>query len=297
MTPLTLICTLMLAQTVALPTEAEGFTQELAGTTLSIEMLPIPGRIDDPNKEFGLGPGFEIEDFQPFYMSRLEITWDLYDVFVYGYDLPRDAERTGEQADGVTRPTRPYIAADHGFGHAGYPVISVSHRGAEAYCAWLRHKTGRNYRLPTQWEWEWAARAEWGVTWTAGEEELRKYAWVRDNSRRKTHPVGELLPNAWGLHDVLGNVAEWCTKTGGSGYVLRGGSYVDRAEKVDWQAYKDPTPAWNANDPQIPKSIWWLTDGSFAGFRVVCDMEGDEPASAPVEPAGEPVPEPATSDE
>ena len=259
------------------PTRPQPYEEQLAGTTLSFEMLPIEAGTAEPGRIFGLGVGFEEREIAPFYMARFELTWDLYDVFVFGYDVPR-----GEQpSDGVTRPTRPYIAADHGFGHAGYPALSISHNGAQAFVEWLRVKTGRKYRLPTEEEWEWASRAGAVTPWFFGEDEeqLEQFAWLRNNSKRSTHPVGEKPANPWGLHDIYGNVAEWCTAGEGE-HVLRGGAYLDRKTRVDSVSRKVPTPAWNANDPQIPRSIWWLTDGSFAGFRVVCEMEGDEPARA-----------------
>ena len=93
------------------PAGPQPYEEQLAGTTLSFEMLPIEAGTAEMGRLFGLGTGFEEREIAPFYMARLEVTWDLYDVFVYGYDLPRGAEPT----DGVTRPTRPYIAADHGF--------------------------------------------------------------------------------------------------------------------------------------------------------------------------------------
>ena len=246
------------------PAGPRPYEEQLSGTTLAFEMLPIPG-----------GSSVSGEEPAAFYMARFETTWDLYDVFVFGYDVPR-----GEQpADGVTRPTRPYIAADHGFGHAGYPALSISHNGAQAFAEWLRVKTGRKYRLPTEQEWEWASRADSITPWFFGEDEeqLEEFAWLRNNAHRTTHPVGQKLANPWGLHDIYGNVAEWCMAGEGE-HVLRGGAYLDRKTRVDSVSRKVPSPAWNANDPQIPRSIWWLTNGSFAGLRVVCEMDGDEPA-------------------
>lgn len=273
--PLLLALPLLLPQAPAQEAGPAPYTQELDGTTLSFVMRPIPGgTLEVPATEDGAAVSLEVE---PFFMAELETTWDLYDVLVFGFDRPRGEEPT----DGVTRPTKPYIAADHGFGHSGYPALSISHNGAKAYVAWLRAKTGRAYRLPTEQEWEWAARAGSPSRWFFGddEEELERYAWIRTNSSLVTHPVGEKEPSPWGLRDVYGNVGEWCMTDSG-GHVLRGGAYLDRWKKVDNRARKIPSPAWNANDPQIPQSIWWLTDGSFAGFRVVCDMEDGEPAPA-----------------
>jgi formylglycine-generating enzyme len=88
------------------------------------------------------------------------------------------------------------------------PVVHVTAIDAEAYAAWLSRKTGRNYRLPSEAEWEYAARAGtttarfWGDSWDAAPSYL-------DTERRGTYPVGSFQPNGFGLYDVLGNVWEW----------------------------------------------------------------------------------------
>ncbi|MEW6074314.1 MAG: SUMF1/EgtB/PvdO family nonheme iron enzyme [Planctomycetota bacterium] len=256
--------------------EPNPFTQAIPGTTLSFEMVPIPGgRVDVelPPAAGTAGPG-EIATVEvgPFYLGKVEVTWDLYDALVYRLDLETPAE---VGPDGVTRPTTPYILTDRGFGHAGYPAISISSQGAESYCRWLSARTGRTYRLPSEAEWEWAARAgtprATGRWWFGDErEKLKEHAWFLLSASEVTHPVGQKHPNPWGLHDVYGNVAEWCTTAEGK-HVLRGGSYLDRHPDATSFARAVPVRAWNATDPQVPKSPWWLSDGPFAGFRVLCE--------------------------
>jgi formylglycine-generating enzyme required for sulfatase activity len=87
------------------------------------------------------------------------------------------------------------------------PVTSVSWKEAREFCLELSRKEGATYRLPTEAEWEYACRA--GADATTGRPELEGVAWYADNSEGTTHPVGRKSENAWGLHDMLGNVAEW----------------------------------------------------------------------------------------
>ena len=176
-----------------------------------------------------------------------------------------------EEEDAISRPSRPYGNPDRGFGHEGYPAIGITYYAAEQFCNWLSRKTGRRYRLPTEAEWEYACRA--GVLPPGPIKDkklLDRIAWFEENSEGKTHRVGEKEPNPWGLHDMLGNAAEWCIGMDGRP-VLRGGSYKDPASDVHPAARQYQTPEWNASDPQFPKSKWWLSDAPFAGFRVLCE--------------------------
>ena len=88
------------------------------------------------------------------------------------------------------------------------PVTSVSWTEAQEFCVKLSEKEGTTYRLPTEAEWEYACRAG-DDSLPAGQARLAAVAWYADNSEGTTHPVGSKGPNAWGLHDMLGNVAEW----------------------------------------------------------------------------------------
>lgn len=206
-------------------------------------------------------------------LSSTEVAWDMYDAFVFALDR---AESEKDPPDAFTRPTKPYILMDRGFGHAGYPAISVSFRGASEFCKWLSSKTGKRFRLPTEAEWENACRAGSTTRYSFGDDAsaLADFAWFRDDSATdrgpSTHPVGEKKPNAWGFHDVHGNAAEWTIGAEGRG-VAKGGSYQDAADQLVVTASRADSPAWNRTDPQVPKSKWWLADAPFMGFRVACD--------------------------
>ena len=194
------------------------------------------------------------------YMTRTEITWDLFDS--YRFD-----EGEGEGVDAVTGPTKPYLLPDEGFGHSGHPALAMTQMNAETFAAWLSKRTGQSYRLPSETEWEAACQA--GAV--DGLDPVSDYAWNWDNANDITGPVGKKKPDAAGLHDMLGNVAELVVAEDGLPTV-RGGSYRTDAADLDCSWRKTYTPAWSAADPQFPKSVWWYSDGPFIGFRLVREV-------------------------
>lgn len=242
------------------------YTEAVSGTTISFDMLPIPAgeiRMPDPAKK----GTFRTVKVGPFYMAKTETTWDAYDAYRLGaLDKVKLVEK-----DAVSSPSNPYGEADRGYGHKGYPVINETYLGAVSYCKWLSAKTGKSYRLPTEAEWEFACRAGQPDPSAA---QLAKRAIC---GTQKTSAVGSREPNAWGLYDMLGNTAEWATDLTGKPVVC-GGCFEDKPEKVKPSARKYQTEEWQANDPQDPKSKWWLSDGQFVGFRVICVDGSAQPA-------------------
>lgn len=240
-------------QPAALP---PAYKETVPAAAATIDMVPVPGLDGKPG----------------FWMSSTEITWDAYDPFVYVLD----GEREGD-ADAITRPSKPYIPPDRGFGHNGYPAISIAINGARAFCKWLSHRTGHSYRLPTEAEWEHAARAGSKGPFHFGDDAgaLDDYAWFWDNADDTTRPVAQKKPNAFGLYDMHGNVMEWCIDKDGKP-VAKSGSFQGDPEDLHVTARKTQTSAWNSSDPQIPKSPWWLADAPFMGFRIVREFgDGD----------------------
>ena len=159
-------------------------------------------------------------------------------------------EVTFEEYERLARATGRKSPPDWGFGRGDRPVRGVPWEDAQAYAAWLSEETGEDYRLPSESEWEYAARA--GST--------TRYSWGQDIGRNRancdgcgsrwdgeaTAPVGSFAANGWGLHDMHGNVKEWVedcwhenyaraprdgsawTSGGNCGrHVLRGGSWFD----------------------------------------------------------------------
>lgn len=241
------------------------YRDSIPGTLISFEMVPLPAGVvvlED-------AAGSRRVEVEPLWIGRTEVTWNLYDAFALGLDTP--AQPAG--ADATARPSRPYGAPDYGYGHSGYPVISVTRAAAEAFCAWLSAKTARTYRLPTEAEWVHAAALSAGGTpLTADRRDA--IAWHEVNANGMTHPVASKAPDQLGLFDLFGNAAEWVVTADGQ-LVLRGGSYRSPAIDVGPHARAVQDPSWNERDPQLPKSRWWLSDGPFAGFRIV--REPDSP--------------------
>ncbi|MFO0963367.1 MAG: SUMF1/EgtB/PvdO family nonheme iron enzyme [Phycisphaerales bacterium] len=241
---------------------AARITEKVAGTAVEITLVPVPG----------------CDGTKPFFMATTEVPWELFDAFIYHLD--KKAGASTPATDAVTRPTKPYVSVDRGFGHQGWPAISMSAKGAVQFCEWLSAKTGRTYRLPTLAEWRCAA-AQGKVSAAT----MQEHAWMDPEANVATQKVGTKKADALGIFDLWGNAAEWVTTADG-GFAVIGGSY--REEKIDPAAMQPlpDTPDWNESDPQFPKSVWWLVDGPFIGMRVVTSDAA--PKAAPGAPAGAP---------
>jgi formylglycine-generating enzyme required for sulfatase activity len=232
----------------------QGYREAVPDTAIAFEMVPVPGGT--------VTAGGTPTKVEPFFIGRTEVTWDLYDLFMFGRD------EKGAGADAIARPSQPYGAPDYNWGHNGYPVISVTREAAEAFCRWLSARTGKKYRLPS--EAEWVRAAELASAGGAGRDAL---AWHSGNAKGTTHPVGKRQPDAHGLYDLFGNAAEWVITTDDA-RVTRGGSFRDAAEAVGPGARAPYDRSWQERDPQLPKSKWWLSDGPFVGFRLAADAKG-----------------------
>ena len=238
------------------------YTDSIPGSLVTFNMMPIEGGTTILETE---GGPVEVE-VAPFWIGETEVTWNAYDIFAYRLDLTPQQKAANVEAD--SRPSRPYGAPDYGFGHSGYAAICVTYKAAVEYTKWLSEKTGHTYRLPTEAEWQLAASAGEDPTRTLTDQELEEVAWYWENAFDEAHPVASKQPNTFGLYDVLGNVLEWVTGYDGEP-VTRGGSWKDKAANVQLNTRAKQAPSWNVTDPQIPKSQWWLSDGSFVGFRIV----------------------------
>jgi formylglycine-generating enzyme required for sulfatase activity len=131
------------------------------------------------------------------------------------------------------------------------PVVDVTWENAKAYCAWLSNKSGRAVRLPSEAEWECACRAGSGNEHTFGNDssELSNHAWHTSNSNGRARETATKRPNRWGLHDLHGNVMEWCADT-----------WTDSYDDADAQG-----SPWveNGSRIRVVRNGCWLYPGSF----------------------------------
>ncbi len=145
------------------------------------------------------GPVHRVLFNRPFAIGKYEVTFAEWDACV---------------ANGGCNGYRP----EGEYGRGRHPVIDVNHEDAKAYTAWLSQKTGQAYRLPSEAEWEYAARAGTTTLYHFGDSMSASQANYDVNVGR-TVPVGSYPPNACGLHDVHGNIREWVEDCWNDSYV------------------------------------------------------------------------------
>ncbi|HYE20928.1 MAG TPA: SUMF1/EgtB/PvdO family nonheme iron enzyme [Tepidisphaeraceae bacterium] len=233
--------------------------------TTDTEFLKVPaGKVtikDADGKE-------QTAEVKPVWISRTEITWDVYEIYYMAKDLPK--AEADKQIDAKTRPSKPYENPDRTWGRYGWPAGSVHQIEALRFCDWMGTQVpGKKFRLPTEAEWEYMARAG-GAPSKLSAKELEEVAWYTNNSDEKTHAVANKKPNGWGFFDVFGNVAEWVTRADGAA-VVAGGSFQDEADAVGSAAREEFSKNWQKRDPQVPKSKSWLSDGGHIGIRLVME--------------------------
>jgi formylglycine-generating enzyme required for sulfatase activity len=273
--------------------KAAPYKVTIPNTTVAYEMAPVPAG------EFTMGsagPGAK-PDEQPqhnvrvdrFWMQAHEVTWDAYLMFMFA-DQAHETERPDALVNALSRPTAPHLEMSFGRGNNGFPAISMTQHAANKFAQWLSARTGEYYRLPTEAEWEYACRA--GAAAAIAPAELNHYAWFKANSADGPftdgtyHKIGTKKPNAWGLYDMLGNVMEWTLdqyapyaaapqenpwvkSTKAYPHAVRGGSWHDDQARVNCTARVASDASWKKQDPQLPKSIWYMTDAQWLGFRLV----------------------------
>lgn len=285
----------------------------IPGTEVTFDMVPVPGgefRIGSPPGERGRhedeGPAFAVR-IEPFWIGSHEVTWAEYRCYMETLDAFNSLAARGarppaklDDADAVTTPSalyRPQITFANGE-DPRLPAAMMSQFAARQYTKWLSGLSGTFYRLPNEVEWEYACRAGSTSAFSFGDDadRLVEYGWCAANSGGTTHRAGLKRPNAWGIHDMHGNVAEWVldqydprayAKWSGKSApaneaivwpaklaprVLRGGSY--ESEPVECRSaarFPSADDDWQSRDPNFPHSPWWYSDEAalLVGFRIV----------------------------
>ncbi len=316
------------------------YTCTIPGTDATFEMIPVPGGevlLGSPSVEADRkedeGPQVRIK-LEPFWIGKCEITWAEYQAFMNEYEafkkleelqflrdrtesgkksveaLPKVKQYFDQQAtevDAVTCPTPLYDSSfSYGAGEEPQqPAVTMTQYAAKQYTKWLSGILETHYRLLTEAEWEYAARAGSTTAFCFGDDtnKLGDFAWFDGNAEFQTYEVGTKKPNAWGLHDMHGNVAEWVL----DGYdadhyshltaaidgpsavawptklfprVIRGGSWLSSASDCRSAArQQSEDPDWTASDPNLPTSPWWFTEDPAmgVGFRIMRPLEPMEP--------------------
>ncbi|TMM59614.1 formylglycine-generating enzyme family protein [Maribacter algarum] len=275
----------------------ESYTETVPATEVSFDMIEIPkgtflmgSPATEAERKTDEGPQREVS-VDAFYMGKYEVTWDVFELFFKQNKelfVKLDDDRT-MKIDAITRPSPPYEDPSYGMGKEGFPAVSMSAYSALVFCKWLSTVTGKFYRLPTEAEWEYAARAGSTTAYSFGDiAALDEHAVHYKNSNGVYAKVGTKKPNAWGLYDMHGNAAEWTldeykteayttlessnpwvTPTVIHPRVYRGGSWDDDAKTLRSAARSASSMKLQKRDPQIPKSFWWFTDSNFVGFRLM----------------------------
>jgi len=228
--------------TANIPQVHSTFRDTLSGGSLAPLMTVIPAGRFQMGDLHGDGhedehPVHAVEITQPFALAVNPVTFEEYEQFI--------------------RATGKELPNDEGWGRDTRPVINVSWFDAMVYCEWLSKHTGHEYRLPTEAEWEYAARAGTSDKYCFGNdgERLKDYAWYTENAGGKTQPVGKKEANAWGLYDMHGNVWEWTAS-----------SWKDRYEGQESQFLGKNNA--NNDSPIVLRGGSWLNEAR--GLRVSC---------------------------
>jgi formylglycine-generating enzyme required for sulfatase activity len=227
-------------------------TLKAGGVAFELVRIP-PGRflMGSSSGDSDERPIHEVRIDHEFSISKTEVTVRQFRAFVEATEYKTDAEKAGWAS---TCPLPGLHSHQRGLDwrHPGFdstddhPAVVISHRDAMAFCRWLSEQTGRSVRLPTEAEWEYAARAgsQGGSPANVGE-----VAWYEENAPG-ARPVGVKAANAWGLYDMQGNAWEWCLDV----------------YRADYDSVPADGSTWTS-DPALPQPAWRyvLRGGSWAG--------------------------------
>ncbi|MEO0515350.1 MAG: SUMF1/EgtB/PvdO family nonheme iron enzyme [Planctomycetota bacterium] len=310
------------------------YEQTIPGTDIAFTMVPVPGGVVRlPVGTVDGEPAYCEVKIRPHWVGKCEVTWAEYREFMQLNTAYAELQQLGSLADGgkklessvalvtaattdyeedatnlgvdaVTAPTPLYDPSTtyESGDDPELPAVTMTPFAARQYTKWLSQLTGHTYRLPSEVEWLHAAAAGEPIDFDAEADPaaIDDVAWYTGNADYVAQPVGTKTPNAWGLHDTLGNAAELVLDasapdgrpeladkqlgvfevvawpTGTDARIAKGGWYDAEAEEITL-AHRMVTSDedWKASDPNLPMSPWWYADypATGVGFRVIRTLE------------------------
>lgn len=289
------------------------YTVTIPGTDVGFKMIPVPGGTfllgspeDEADRADDEGPQIKV-DVEPMWVAEKEVSWAEYKEYMKLYAIFKEFEAQGVRTvgpenlvDAITAPTELYDPSfTYEYGEEPeQPAVTMTQYSAQQYTKWLSRVTGQQFRVPTEAEWEYAARAgsDTAYSWGDSADDIDDYAWYFDNADDGAPPVGTKKPNAYGLYDMHGSVAELTVNsytedgykqfdTGkpikatkvvvwpetSSPVVVRGGSWeMDPEQLRSASRLATEDEEWKEEDPNFPKSPWWFTSDPArgVGFRL-----------------------------
>lgn len=289
------------------------YTDRIPGTDITFEMIPVPGGEfllgspeDEEERNEDEGPQIRVR-VEPMWVAKEEVRWLEYRQFMNLYSVFKQFQAKNlrivsdeTMVDAVTAPTplyEPSFTYEYGE-EDDQPAITMTRYAAMQYTKWLSRIAGRQYRLPTEAEWEYACRAgtKTAYSWGADADSIDDHAWYFDNCDEGPTAGSLKKANGFGLHDMHGRAAEWVvdryTEDGyselpqdrtlsvleavqwpDSAYpgVVRGGSWeMDPPQLRSAARFPSDDEEWKGEDPNFPRSPWWFTTDPSrgVGFRL-----------------------------
>lgn len=286
------------------------YQQSIPGTELKFKMIPVAGGeylLGSPPDEVGRkddeGPQIQVV-VDPMWVAETEVTWAQYKKYMELHYVFQNFAAQGirktnaaTEIDAVTAPTplyEPSFTFEYGE-EPDQPAVTMTQYAAKQFTKWISGISGaQQYRLPTEAEWEYAARAQTTSAYYWGDsiEDAEQYASFAANAKSVPEKVGLKEANAFGLRDMLGSVAEWTVNqhapTGYSAYVndqpinatemvkwpkvqeayvIRGGSWESDALGLRCASKLFSNEEdWKEDDPNYPRSPWWYTNDPTRGI-------------------------------